>query len=455
MGSTRAAAVAGAFYPGSRQELTNSVQRYLGEAPKSVAAEAPKAIIAPHAGYVYSGALAGQVHATLRPAAKRIERVVLLGPAHWVAFNGLAAPDCDAFETPLGSIAVDRAAIEAISDLPGVARRDDAHRDEHALEVQLPFLQDILERFTLVPLVVGQCDAAAVAAVLDRLWGGPETLIVISSDLSHFEDYDAARRIDDATAAAIEDLRPERIEAHQACGRLPIAGLLTVARRRGMTVKRVGLCNSGDTAGDRDRVVGYGAWRLDEAGPLDDETLLQRHGAELRRVAGASIRRGLAKGKPPAVDIATFADALQAPRATFVTLKKDRRLRGCIGTVTAHRPLVTDVVENAYAAAFRDHRFTPLQADEAAGLTLSISLLGNPSAMTFDDEADLKAQLRPAIDGLIIRDGDRRAIFLPQVWEELPEPDAFLAQLKRKAGMAEDHWSNDFTAWRFTSTSTP
>ena len=452
MVSTRAAAVAGRFYPGGRQELASSVRGYLAGAPKS--ADAPKAIIAPHAGYVYSGAIAGQVYASLRPAARRIKRVVLLGPAHRVAFSGLAAPDCDAFETPLGSVAVDRAAIEAIFDLPGVARRGDAHRDEHALEVQLPFLQNILEDFTLTPLVVGQCDAAAVAAVLDRLWGGPETLIVISSDLSHYKDYDTARRIDGATAAAIESLQPERIERHQACGRLPIAGLLAVARRRGMTIKRVGLCNSGDTAGDRERVVGYGAWRLDEAAPTDDESFLQKHGAQLVRIGGASIREALATGKMAKVDVGTFAHELRAPRATFVTLKKQGRLRGCIGTVTAHRPLVTDVVENAYAAAFRDHRFPPLQSDETSVTTLSISLLGVPSAMSFESEADLKSQLRPGIDGLIIQDGKRRGVFLPQVWEGLPEANVFLAHLKHKAGMAADHWSDDFAAWRFTSTTT-
>jgi AmmeMemoRadiSam system protein B/AmmeMemoRadiSam system protein A len=454
MGSIRAAAVAGTFYSGDARELANSVGHYLAGAAKSVVtANAPKALIVPHAGYVYSGAIAGQVFASVRPAANAITRVVLLGPAHRVGFSGVAAPDCDAFETPLGAISLDRAAIEAVCGLSGVARRADAHRDEHSLEVQLPFLQTILGRFTLVPLVVGQCDATLVTAVLDQLWGGAETLIVISSDLSHYEDYDTAQGLDNATAAAIESLQPDRIEHRQACGRLPIAGLLDVARRRGMTVKRLGLCNSGDTAGDRNRVVGYGGWRLDEALPADDDALLARHGAELRRVAGQSIRHGMSKGKPPAVDVKTFAADLQTPRATFITLKKDGRLRGCVGTVSAHRPLINDVVANAYAAAFRDHRFAPLQSDELRGTTLSISLLGIPNAMAFEGEDDLKAQLRPGIDGLIIRDGEQRAVFLPQVWDELREPGVFLAHLKHKAGMTPDHWSDDFTAWRFTSTS--
>jgi AmmeMemoRadiSam system protein B/AmmeMemoRadiSam system protein A len=452
MGTTRAAAVAGMFYPQNRYELASSVRRHLAAA--ETPDHAPKAIIAPHAGYIYSGATAGKAYAALKPAADTITRVVLLGPAHRVGFHGIAAPASESFETPMGKVAIDRAAIDSLADLSQIVLRDDAHREEHSLEVHLPFLQEVLGSFTLVPLVVGQCDGKAVAEVLDRLWGGPETLIVISSDLSHYEDYATAQRMDTATAEAIEDLRPDAIGPMQACGRTPIAGLLTVAKARHMTVSRIGLCNSGDTAGGRDRVVGYGAWRFDAAAEPDDRSLLDRHGAELHRVAAASIRHGLAKGRIPAVDVASFVPDLQVHRATFVTLKRHGRLRGCIGTIAAQRPLVTDVVENAYGAAFRDHRFPPLQESETQGLTLSISLLGVPQPMQFADEADFLAQLRPGTDGLIIGDNGRRAVFLPQVWEDLPDRSQFVTQLKRKAGMTPDHWSDSFAAWRFTSTST-
>ena len=450
MGKTRAAAVAGMFYPQNRHELSSTVQKYL--AGIVATSPAPKAIIAPHAGYIYSGATAGQVYATLMPAAGTITRVVLLGPAHRVGFAGVAAPVSERFATPIGPVPVDRAAIEAISDLPQLVLRDDVHLEEHSLEVQLPFLQETLGDFKLVPLVVGQCEGDKVAEILERLWGGPETLIVISSDLSHFEDYATAQRIDTATAESIESLRPEDIAPMQACGRDPIAGMLLTAKSRNMSVTRVGLCNSGDTAGSRDRVVGYGTWRFDNAAETDDRTLLDQHRSELHRVAGAAIRHGLAKGKAPAVDVDSFAPALQAKRATFVTLKKDGRLRGCIGMIEAQRPLVADVVENAWAAAFCDHRFPPLQEEEATGLTLSISLLGIPQAMSFSSEPDFMAQLRPGTDGLIIRDGNKRAVFLPQVWEELPDPAEFMSHLKHKAGMTRNHWSDSFAAWRFTTT---
>jgi AmmeMemoRadiSam system protein B len=220
----------------------------------------PKALIAPHAGYIYSGNVAGAAFATLQGHAATIKRVVVIGPAHYVAVRGIAVPTCDAFATPLGRVSVDRAALAAIGDLPYVARSDPAHAPEHALEVELPFLQTSLGSFTLVPLVVGDAAAQEVAMVLRLLWGGPETLIVVSSDLSHYHDYMSAQRRDAATAAAIEAGDWTRLGPHDACGFLAVSGLLLEAERRRLAARRLALANSGDTAGSRDRVVGYGAW---------------------------------------------------------------------------------------------------------------------------------------------------------------------------------------------------
>ena len=258
MTSVRPPAVAGLFYPGDAATLRASVVEYL--AATQAAGAPPKAIIAPHAGYVYSGPIAAAAYARLSPARETITRVVLLGPAHRVAFEGLAVPDADAFTTPLGSVPLDREAIERITALPQVRTFDAAHAQEHSLEVHLPFLQEVLGDFRLVPLVAGDATAEEVGEVLDALWGGPETLIVISSDLSHYHDYDSARRLDRATSQAIETLRPQDIGYDQACGRIPVNGLLVVAKRRGLHATTLDLRNSGDTAGSRDRVVGYGAW---------------------------------------------------------------------------------------------------------------------------------------------------------------------------------------------------
>jgi AmmeMemoRadiSam system protein B len=254
----RQPAVAGMFYPGDPGELHHQVQDYLREAV--AAPRSPKAIIAPHAGYAYSGPVAASAYASLAPRRKQIRRVVLLGPSHRVPLDGMAVSSADFFATPLGEIAIDQEAVQHLLTLPQVRVMDAAHQLEHSLEVQLPFLQEILEDFRLVPVVVGDSTPDEVAEVMELLWGGPETLLVISSDLSHYQDYETARRMDRATSDAIEALAPQRIHYDDACGRNPVNGLLLAARRRGLRASTLDLRNSGDTAGPRDRVVGYGAY---------------------------------------------------------------------------------------------------------------------------------------------------------------------------------------------------
>jgi hypothetical protein len=261
----RPPAVAGMFYPDDPATLARDVDDALAAAPPA-AGPAPKALIVPHAGYVYSGAIAASAYAALEPVRGAIRRVVLLGPCHRVAVRGLALPSADAFDTPLGRVPVDSDAVALLAGLPQVVVSGAAHAQEHSLEVQLPFLQRVLREFSIVPLAVGDATAHEVAEVLDRLWGGPETLILVSSDLSHYHRYDDAARIDRATASAILALDPA-LDHEQACGATPIAGLVTVARRRGLAAKLLDLRNSGDTAGDRRRVVGYAAFAF-----LDDAT---------------------------------------------------------------------------------------------------------------------------------------------------------------------------------------
>ncbi|MDP6389536.1 MAG: AmmeMemoRadiSam system protein B [Alphaproteobacteria bacterium] len=477
MTAVRQAAVAGIFYPGDPIELAAAVRGYL-DGVKRTDAPVPKAIIAPHAGYIYSGAVAASAYARLASARARIRRVVLLGPCHRVAVRGLAASSAGFFETPLGRIPVDAEALATIQDLPQVSVFDPTHGQEHSLEVHLPFLQVILDAFSIVPLVVGNAGDAEIADVLDRLWGGDETLIVVSSDLSHYHDYETARKMDVATCRAIEQLRPDRIGREQACGRIPVAGLLTLAKRRGMKVATLDLRNSGDTAGPRDRVVGYGSWAVFEAeafpkraptegrpavamrGPQTPRTdrfaertreLLDHHGRTLIRLAAASIEHGLAHGTPVPLSGRRFDAELLRPGASFVSLHRNGELRGCIGSFVAHRPLVEDVAANGFSAAFKDPRFSPLDADERDELELSLSLLSAPIPIEFSDEADLLSKLRPDVDGVIVEDSGRRALFLPVVWKALPQPRDFLTRLKIKAGMAGDHWSEAFKAWRFVA----
>ena len=258
----RPAAVAGMFYPAQPSELMATVDALLAGAKPSRSA-APKVLIAPHAGYIYSGSTAALAYASLAPLRQQIKRVILLGPTHRVAVNGIAAPKSTAFATPLGAIPLDLEALGDLGDLPQIVFSDHAHAEEHSLEVHLPFLQRLLGDFKLVPLAVGDASAQAVADVLDRLWGGPETLIVISSDLSHFLNYSAAQQVDRDTCQHILHL-DAHLQPQQACGAHPLNGLLLAARQRGLRPQLLHLCNSGDTAGDKNRVVGYASFAFYE-----------------------------------------------------------------------------------------------------------------------------------------------------------------------------------------------
>ena len=438
----RPAAVAGMFYPGSAPELAREVESLLADAApvaRTATASAPKALIVPHAGYVYSGPVAASAYALLAPARDRIHRVVLLGPCHRVAIRGLAVPLATGFATPLGTVPLDAALAQAVLVLPQVRQSDVPHQLEHSLEVQLPFLQSVLGRFELVPLAVGDASAADVAEVLERLWGGPETLIAISSDLSHFHRYREAQAIDQATAGHILAL-DQLTSFDQACGALPINGLLAVARRRGLRIERVAQCNSGDTAGDKSRVVGYASFVLyepdAEANDLGPALLVRARNAIAARL------------KQPTQAEATHP-ALALPGATFVTLTQNGALRGCIGSLQAHRPLDQDVRANAVAAAFNDPRFPPLTAAELPHTRVEVSLLTAPVPMAFSSEADALRQLRPNVDGIIFSAGQRRSTFLPQVWEQLPEPRQFMAHLKQKAGLPADWWSSEVQLQRY------
>lgn len=260
----RPPAVAGSFYPGRPERLADDVKSLLSAARPPIRDTAPKALIVPHAGYIYSGPIAASAYACLAAGRDTIRRVVLLGPVHRVPIRSMALPQADAFETPLGIVAVDRQAADSIRHLPQVETNDAAHAWEHSLEVQLPFLQAVLADFSLVPLAVGNATGSEVAEVLEILWGGPETLIVVSSDLSHYLPYEAARRTDRATSDAILRLDVP-IDHEQACGGTPVNGLLLSAQRHHLQAELLDLRNSGDTSGDRSRVVGYGAFAFFEA----------------------------------------------------------------------------------------------------------------------------------------------------------------------------------------------
>lgn len=446
----RAPEVAGRFYPRSRDACADLLGRCLAAARPS-AGVAPKILVAPHAGWVFSGPIAGTAYAALRPRAAGITRVILLGPAHRVPFRGIATTSAEAWATPLGTVTVDWGALNSVLAMAGVTVLDAAFAEEHSLEVHAPFVQRAFPGAAIVPLLVGDAPAELVSRVVDRLWGGPETLILVSSDLSHFHDQATARRLDDETAASIETLRPDRIDGRGACGHRALAGALDQARRRDLRATALDLRTSADTRGNPERVVGYGAFALEyaEAARLPDADRRQ-----LIDAARFGVRFGLQHGRPPKVELGGgLSSAVIARRACFVTLTLDGRLRGCIGSMVPHRPLLADAVDNAWKAAFGDRRFPPLTAAELERLDVSISILSTPVAIGFADQGDLVRQLRPDVDGLILQDGDRRGIFLPSVWSGIPQAEAFVNQLKRKAGLPADHWSETLRVLRYTTES--
>jgi AmmeMemoRadiSam system protein B/AmmeMemoRadiSam system protein A len=438
--------VAGMFYPADAGQCAAQVQACLQAAKPATVT--PKVLIAPHAGYIYSGAIAASAYATIATRRGQITRVVLLGPNHRMAVRGMALSSAQSWLTPLGTVPLDRPVIDRLAHLPDVEVSDAPLQQEHSLEVHLPFLQQVLGEFTLTPVLVGEASPDSVGRLLREAWGGRETLIVISSDLSHYHDYATAQKLDGAAVQAIELMRSDLLKDDQACGNRALRGFMLEAQRRDLRVTALDVRNSGDTAGDKSRVVGYGSFAAEcaETARLDDAAR-----RALLDAARAGIDFGIMHGKQPTVTLNNLPRPLLAMRATFVTLTLQGQLRGCIGSPAAHRPLMLDVMDSAYKAAFSDPRFAPLTAEELALLDIEISILSTPRSIAFKSQDELLAGLRPDRDGLIIDEAGRRALFLPKVWEAVPQPADFLAHLKAKAGLPADHWSDTFRAFRFTT----
>jgi hypothetical protein len=329
-----------------------------------------------------------------------------------------------------------------IADLKQVVRSSAAHAQEHSLEVQLPFLQKVLGDFSLVPIAAGTALTEEVMQVIQRLWGGPETLFVISTDMSHYHSYDEAKRIDGATLDRIAALAVD-LNYEEACGATGLNGLLAVARGKGLSIRRLAACNSGDTAGGKARVVGYSAFALygGEVPAAADA------GRTLVEIARGAIANGLGLSSVP-VKRGHLRWLLQ-PGTTFVTLHKEGQLRGCIGSLSATRALGRDVASNARAAAFEDPRFAKLTREEWPRCSVEVSLLSAPKPIEFADEADLHAQICAGEDGLILECEGKRATFLPQVWESLPDKRRFLLELLIKAGLPGDTRLARCKVWRY------
>jgi AmmeMemoRadiSam system protein B/AmmeMemoRadiSam system protein A len=450
--SVRQPVRAGSFYPSDPRELSTLIDR-LSRSARSVQQDLPdrrslRALILPHAGYPYSGPTAA--HAARVLSENQFGTVLLMGPDHFVGFRSAAVPSVQAFQTPLGKIPLHPAAADLLKQPELFTPLAPADDREHSLEVVLPFLQVYLKAFQLVPVVVGGGDVDRLCTALLPLVD-PRTLVVVSSDLSHFLPYAEAQTRDRRTIDAIlaRDRRALVQDAHSACGAHPLAILLTMAGRFGWRPVLLNYLNSGDTAGDRSRVVGYAAVAFFGDPPMPamkepSHLLAPEKGQVLLKLARSTLMEKfglpLAPSEADRMRSALSDASFQARCGTFVTLKHKGQLRGCIGNLSAADPLAEGVRRNAINAAFHDPRFSPLTEKELGQIEIEVSVLTEPQPLAFSDPEDLLRKLRPNVDGVIIRQGHASATFLPQVWEQLPKKEDFLGHLCLKAGLPRDAW---------------
>lgn len=434
-------AAAGKFYTSNKSELSAQLDFFFEKAPVECAYKS-RAIIVPHAGYEYSGQLAAKGFQYLDASVKNI---FLIGPPHYVPVKNTAISSYDTWDTPLGEVSVNQGINKELVEKFVCEFEDDAFADEHSLEVQIPFILKKFQHVKIVPILANNHEK--VKKIIEHYWENPENGFVISSDLSHFYPCAEAKRIDNLTAEMIELKAVEEFNPQQACGSIGVLALTNFAKSNGYSLIRVGLTNSGDVTGDNSRVVGYGSWFLYEG--EKNEFIKKYYSDFVIDVCKKSILAGLDKENLPKFEKApaVFSEL----GASFVTLEKKGDLRGCIGSIIAHRPLINDLVRNAQNSAFSDSRFHPLRKEEFEELSIDVSLLSAPEKMEFTTEEELLKQIRPFIDGIIIKDGGYQAVYLPSVWEQLPDKKLFLDSLKIKAGMTPKHFSATFEALRFTT----
>lgn len=453
----REPAVAGLFYPADPAALARMIDGYLAAAKTESPGEL-KALICPHAGYVYSGPVAASGFRLLQGT--DFATVILLASSHYAALDGASVSDADVFRTPLGDVPISPKARRLAqlrpfalaprclvqrpgwaaqsSRQPPAAGHDTADTWEHADEVEVPFLQRTLNDFQLLPVVCGDVDPAQAARALTQVLDD-RTLIVVSSDLSHYQSDAEARTLDRRCTDAICALDVDKMSAQEACGRTPILTLLHIAKQQGWQARLLDYRNSGDTAGDKARVVGYAAIAF-YAPAAATETFTNEERRFLLDVARQSVREAAATGRQRPVSADGLAAKLTATRGCFVTLTQGGRLRGCIGHIQPMMPLYQAIIDNARNAAIRDPRFLPVSAREVAELEIEISVLTVPQPLAFNSPEDLLRQLRPQKDGVVLNIRGRVATYLPQVWEQLPDKVEFLDTLAEKAGCASGDW---------------
>jgi hypothetical protein len=451
----RPPAVAGLFYPGDAAALSKTIDGLLANAPQHSIPRL-KALVCPHAGYEFSGQTAAIAYKLL--AGLDVQTVVVMGPSHYALFHGACIPNADAYKTPLGLVPISEKAKGLAAVAPFALERqclvqrppwwrqaprpapeegqDTPETWEHSVEVQVPFLQKVLKNFKLLPVVMGELDPAQAAkALAERI--DDRTIVIASSDLSHYHTYQAAKGLDNRCVKAICDLDIDAMMTQEACGRTPILALLHLARQKGWKAQLLDYRNSGDVTGDKDRVVGYTGVAFYAPAPENLTAAERKFLLDLARKTLTSVAAG---GSLPEVAAKDIPPRLTEKKACFVTLTKGGTLRGCIGHLMAMELLHQAVAENTRNAALRDPRFPPVTPDELSEIKIEISVLTDPQPLPFGSPDDLLSKLHPNEDGVLLHIGPRTATFLPQVWAQIPDKVEFLNHLSQKAGCEPSAW---------------
>jgi AmmeMemoRadiSam system protein B/AmmeMemoRadiSam system protein A len=433
--------VAGTWYPGISPLLKSTVENYLANAVKAEIDGTIKALIVPHAGYAYSGQVAAQAFAQLE---KNYNKVFIIGTNHaeGAYVQGISVPQYTHYKTPLGEVKVSEITKELLENELFV-NEPEAHTT-HIIEIELPFLQTKLTDFEVIPLVTGMLTQNQIKQAADILfnYADRDTLIVVSSDLSHYHPYDKAVQLDTSCINNIESLNLSEAAKCEACGIYAISILLELAQRKGWQVEIIDYKNSGDISGDKSGVVGYSSIVFYGG----KEQLLTKYEQEtLLNLARQSIEIYLTEGKKPVVDGTQLTSALKNVQGCFTTLNKHHNLRGCIGDILPEQELYKCVVNNAINAAVNDPRFSQVTYDELNNIEIEVSVLTVPEKLEFSSGEDLKNKLRPMVDGVVLRRGLFKSTYLPQVWEQLPGKESFLSSLCRKGMMASDCWQDPST----------
>ena len=438
----RPAAVAGMFYPEAPDELRQMVRAFLRDARGEKVPGKIRGLVSPHAGYIYSGIVAAAGYRQIDPS---IQTVILLGPSHRVPLRGASIAEVQAYRTPLGEVRLARLASTLLGS-PGFECVPEAHRLEHGLEVQLPFLQVTLKKFEIVPILTNSSDPEALATTLAP-YIGVDTLVVASSDLSHYYSYETAIGLDRICTTAISTCNVSDMPLCEACGKQAVLTLMHIARIKGWQGILLDYRNSGDTAGGKNRVVGYASIAFvdrKEATMTMKETLSTQDRQAVLKLARSAIEARLVK-RAKVVRPQQVSSVLKESRGCFVTLHKHGQLRGCIGTIEPICSLLECVEKNAQNAAFDDPRFPPLKPDELKEIHIETSVLSVPEPISFANGEDLKRKLKPNAHGVILSRGGHRSTFLPQVWKQLPDKEQFLEHLCLKGGMSPKAWQDPQT----------